>query len=264
MPDSLITASQNPDPSILLNLAKSAARDANTPTLSFRLHDLSVAASSLIIRALASTDAPAAVGALLKAGLDPRKISMVDFMRSDCGSTAHPPTPDYHVLGHQGTPLCLASLHAKLPLIRHLLASGADPNLTNIGYGGDSLRPLTCYAAGWQLDSDAAEAMRVLMDEGGALQISAKKGREGCVKVLEERGADVEESVGKVEGGKRAMVLAREGGVGVLWGCLEVRGRGTDEGGEGRREWEGMEFGEGHGGGSMGGFVDSSAGDWLK
>ena len=103
--------------------------------------------------------------------------------------------------------------------MRHLLASGADPNLTNVGYGGDSLRPLACCAAGWQLDGDAAAAMRVLMDEGGAgwqgsgaLQVSAKKGREECVKVLVEKGADVEESVAKLEGGEKAIVLAREGG----------------------------------------------------
>lgn len=160
---------------------------------------------------------------------------MVEFMRSefpDREDMADPPSPDYRVPGHQGTPLCLAAVHAKLPLIRHLLACGADPNLTNVGYGGDSLRPLACCAAGWQLDGDAAAAMRVLMDEGGAgwqgsgaLQISAKKGREECVKVLVERGADVEESVGKLEEGKKALVLAREGGHG---GVVEIlRGKGA-------------------------------------
>ena len=61
----------------------------------------------------------------------------------------------------------------------------------------------------------------------GALQIAAKKGRVECVKVLVEAGADVEEKVGKVEGGKRAMELAREGG---YEGAVEVlRGKEARE-----------------------------------
>lgn len=123
-----------------------------------------------------------------------------------------------------------AALFAKIGLLRLLLARGADPNLENCGHGQFQLRPLAAAADGWMPDHDAAEAMRVLLEEGGArwersaaLQVAAKKGKGECVKVLVEHGADVDEVVEKVDE-KSALALAREEGFEDIVAYLREKG----------------------------------------
>ena len=68
------------------------------------------------------------------------------------------------------------------------------------------------------MKAEAPEAVRVLLEGGaewrgsGTVQVSAMKGRLGYLRVLVEKGVDVEDFNGRVEGRKRAVVLAREKG----------------------------------------------------
>lgn len=205
--ESLDAAASKPDPDLLQALTAEAARSGNIPALHYALHDLSVAPAPFILPAIAN-GRPEVTSCLLDAGLD----------------------VNYRIPGHTGTPLVSAALFAKIDLLRLLLARGADPNLDNCGHGQFQLRPLAAAADGWMLDSDAAEAMRVLLEEGrarwegsAALQVAAKKGREECVRVLVGHGADVDEVVERVSG-KRALALAKEAGFEKIVAYLTEKG----------------------------------------
>ena len=97
---------------------------------------------------------------------------------------------------------------------------------------GNSLGPLGAAVEGNMFPRPEGDVVRVLeaLVEGGArvggsgaLQVAAKRGMGEAVRVLVERGADVGERVGRVEGGRTALELAEAGGhgevVGFLRGC---------------------------------------------
>lgn len=139
--------------------------------------------------------------------------------------------PNERIGGHRGVLLNLAAASAQIEYVKLLLERGADPNIVGpnatgprSGEGGwmsNSLGPLGAAVEGSMFpreDEKVLGVVEALIDGGakvagsGALQIAAGKGQAGCVRVLVERGADVKESVPRVEKGRTAVEMAVEGG----------------------------------------------------
>lgn len=139
--------------------------------------------------------------------------------------------PNAGLPGHVGVLLNAAAATAKVEYVDLLLARGADPNIvgpnatgSRRGEGGwmsNCLGPLGAAVEGFMVPRDEGEVLnvlRALIDGGakvagsGALQVATRKGYAKCVRLLVETGADVNESVPRVEHGKTASELAVEGG----------------------------------------------------
>ncbi|KAM5435113.1 hypothetical protein McanCB21832_003709 [Microsporum canis] len=94
--------------------------------------------------------------------------------------------------GYTGSPLINAIHYNKFPLARHLLSLGANPNINHRGVSLGPLGVATSYRPGFVVDLLDAGAS---IENTGALHIAATKGDLETMRLLLDRGADVNEVI---------------------------------------------------------------------
>ena len=199
----------------------SAIKSRNTAILKEAL-SLGVRPSNYINSILGlQPPSPDLLAALLDAGLDPNAT----------------------IPGHRGVLLNAVAATGKIEYVELLLARGADPNIVGPnatgplrGHGGwmaNSLGPIGAAIEGYMVpakEKDVLKVVEALVNGGakvagsGALQVAARLGQAECVRFLVEKGADVNESVPRVENGKLAMELAELEGHREIVDFLKTRG----------------------------------------
>ncbi len=146
----------------------------------------------------------------------------------------HPDTRALHDMFHGSTALMEATSHRRFLIVRMLLRSGADPNLSTYSLGVSNITPLMVASQQGPL-----EIVQELVHSGAdvnihttgritgstALMAAVRSQKEDIVNFLLERGADVNASTtsGEVTGVTPLMIAAQTGNIDIVKALLQTK-----------------------------------------